>query len=351
MSLKILQLQKRSSYEYKYIQDKYAFSEKTKCYAIADGTTQSFHSEKWAELITDNFVKNPIFDPKELIADLQNSSREFKEIKVDYSDNLAKASLEKEKARKGATATLVGVKIVDKQLKIISCGDSTVFIIKNDQLITFPFLSSDELDSNSFFLNTERLLNGEVSESFFKTETFNVTPTDIIIIATDALSRLLFKEFESFTSLIEANDFDWFEKFCVGHWEMNLMEEDDISAIIIRDFDVNDIKEILPPKGFTFPKEEEIEFTPSPIIDLPFDELNEADMQEISFKIEQMKEEIKSIKRKYRFHEMLLMIAISLLVLNVLLLFYLRPLQPKANPKEIRQEVNKKNQLPVKGEK
>ena len=136
MSVKVLQLQKRASYEYKYIQDKYSFSEKMKCYAIADGTTQSFNSEKWAELITDSFAKNPILEPKELIVELLNSADIFKRLKIDFSDNPAKASLEKEKIKRGGTATFIGAKIDNKQLSLISCGDSNVFIFRNNFTFT-----------------------------------------------------------------------------------------------------------------------------------------------------------------------------------------------------------------------
>ena len=73
MGITVLQLHKRASYEFKHIQDKYAINSNKKTFALADGTTQSFNSEIWAELITKGFVANPIFNSNELINSPQRS--------------------------------------------------------------------------------------------------------------------------------------------------------------------------------------------------------------------------------------------------------------------------------------
>lgn len=329
MSVKILQLHKRASYEYKYIQDKYSVCEKSKCYAIADGTTQSFNSEKWAELITDKFVKNPIFEPKALIAELYSEATIFKNLKVEFSENPAKASLEREKLKKGGTATFVGVKIDNNQLSIISCGDSNIFVLRNNDFFPFPFATAAELDNNKHFLNTEKLLEGEVDESFFYTKKFEIQPSDIIILATDALSRLLLNNLESFSFLLQANDFDTFKNFCLKYWDNKQMEEDDISAIIIRNFNSNDEKPILPSQGFSFPREEQIDFIPSGLMSPSSNQINEKDMQQLLITVNRITDELKQFKKKAKFNEMLLMLAISLIAINIFLVFYLRSENPK----------------------
>ena len=62
MAIQSFQIHKRSSYEFKFIQDKVAISEKNNVVAISDGTTQSFWSDKWAEILTESFVENPTFE-------------------------------------------------------------------------------------------------------------------------------------------------------------------------------------------------------------------------------------------------------------------------------------------------
>ena len=67
MSTKIIQLQKRSSYTYQNIQDKATWNNSNRIFALADGTTQSFNSEKWAEIITKKFIDAPAFEPERMI--------------------------------------------------------------------------------------------------------------------------------------------------------------------------------------------------------------------------------------------------------------------------------------------
>ena len=103
MSTTFFHLHKRPSVEYKNIQDKSNFNSANKCIALADGTTQSFNSELWAELITETFVNDPHFDIPLLIESFRNCVQKFKKNRFIYSDNPARASLEKEKQKIGAT--------------------------------------------------------------------------------------------------------------------------------------------------------------------------------------------------------------------------------------------------------
>ena len=91
MDIKVLQLHKRASYEFKHIQDKYAINPDTKTFALADGTTQSFNSEIWAEIITKGFVKNPTFNTNELIGSFTNLVVEYKNATFEFSSNPDKA--------------------------------------------------------------------------------------------------------------------------------------------------------------------------------------------------------------------------------------------------------------------
>jgi hypothetical protein len=349
MAIKFLQLHKRSSYEYKFIQDKYSFSLDSKVYCLSDGATQSFCSEIWAELITKSFTKNPIFDPKKLIEELSISANTFKNFNFEFSSNPAKASLEKEKLKRGAAATFVGIKLYENRLSLISCGDSNVFIFRNNQLESFPFSNSDELDNNFHFLNTEKLLAGEVDESFFKTKDFKIEKSDIVILATDALSRLLLNNSDSFKHLIQTNDFETFKAFCLKFWDEKLMEEDDISAIIIKDFNSNDIIEIIPPNEFSFPKEVEMEFKPFTQIPSYLNEINDKDMHQILISINRINEDLNHFKKKSKFYEILLMLIISLITLNIFMLIYFKSEQPKSTLKEkqnaFNQELNQKKNI------
>ena len=157
MSITVLQLHKRASYQFKNIQDKFAFNEANKCFALADGTTQSFNSETWAEIITKYFVSNPTFENKNLITDFTNCVEQYKNAKFEFSTNPAKASLEKTKQNKGGTATFIGLQFLqDNHFNVISCGDTNLFILSKDNVEHFPYSDIENLDANNFFINTEQ---------------------------------------------------------------------------------------------------------------------------------------------------------------------------------------------------
>jgi hypothetical protein len=323
MVIKVLQLHKRSSYEFKSIQDKYALSVGTNCYALADGTTQSFRSEQWAQLVTNSFIIDPAVDPFLLIPKLVLAAKEFKEQEFKFSANPAYASLEKEKQKKGATATLIGIKFEDeRKLSIISCGDSNVFLIRKSSIAGELFLSYEELDANSYFLNTEKLLAGEVENTFFTKKTLALEEGDIVIVATDALCRLLLRFPEYSNDLLQIDDFESLHNFCLQHWESKELEEDDISAIILSG-QGNFLKEIIPPPGFCFPQEDEKVFIPT--TETEYDQLNEQEMQQLNSSLSQISDEIGKIKRKSRTQETLLMVVIIISFINLLLVFLLRP--------------------------
>jgi len=170
MSITVIQLHKRASYEYKHIQDKYAISSENNVFALADGTTQSFNSELWAEIITKEFVNKPNFSPQTLISQFKESVSGYKNAKFEFSSNPAKASLERAKQNKGGTATFIGIKIKESSnIEVISCGDTNLFLLNSENKIrTFPFSDINSLDANNSFINTEALLQNGIDESFFK---------------------------------------------------------------------------------------------------------------------------------------------------------------------------------------
>jgi serine/threonine protein phosphatase PrpC len=134
MDIKVLQLHKRASYEFKHIQDKYAINTNAKTFALADGTTQSFNSEIWAEIITKGFATNPTFNSIELISTFTKQVLEYKSAKFEFSSNPAKASLEKAKQNKGGTATFIGLHFTsENKIEVISCGDTNLFLLNSEK--------------------------------------------------------------------------------------------------------------------------------------------------------------------------------------------------------------------------
>lgn len=327
MSIKILQLHKRASYEYKYIQDRYALSSDNNVFALADGTTQSFNSELWAEIITKEFVNNPNFLPQNLITQFKESVSAYKNAKFDFSPNPAKASLERAKQSKGGTATFIGIRINEgNSIDVISCGDTNLFLLNSENKIkTFPFSDINSLDANNHFVNTEVLLQNGIDESYFKNTSLSYSQSDAIILATDALSRLVLKKPDTIRDLLKIQTFENLLDFCLKKWETKELEEDDISAIIITPKDYKEIQLICPPNEFQFPKEKEEEFIPASLTNPKSHNTSNMEMNEIRNQFNGVAKDMHHVKSKLKLHEILLMVTVSLLMVNMLMMYLLRP--------------------------
>lgn len=327
MDIKVLQLHKRASYEFKYIQDKYAINPLTRTFALADGTTQSFNSEIWAELITKEFIANPTFNPEELICNFKNQVVDYKNSNFEFSSNPAKASLEKAKKNKGGTATFIGLHFTTENIiELISCGDTNLFLLNSENKITgFPFSDVDSLDANNSFINTESLFENKIDKTFFNLKSIVCKSDDKIIIATDALSRLILKKSITLSEILKIEDFNQLKDFCLKYWENKELQEDDISAIIIPVQNSGTIKKIQPFTDFSFPKEIEEEFIPTSLPQEKQRNYPDMEINEIKNQFNAVQQDFHQVKKKLKQNELLLMIVISLLLANILLLNFFRP--------------------------
>lgn len=323
MNIKILQLHKRASYEYIHIQDKYNFSVDNKCIALSDGTTQSFKSELWAKMIVDSFITQPTFDVNLLKDQFKKLAFDFQNNDFEYSSNFAKAALEKDKQKKGGTATFIGLQYQNEGLiKVMNCGDTCLFIFRNNKITPFPFNSLDELDHNNYFINSTKLIEDKIEDVFFNSTEIKLEKDDIIILATDAISRLIFRKPEVINLLIKINNFEELKQLCLNYWNNKELEEDDISVIIAAPFLPDKIIEFIPPSDFSFPKEEEKEFIPSIGNQTYINEIDPVQMQQLNRMIQDLFRETSFLKNKLKLIQVLLISALLLLVLNTALLFY-----------------------------
>lgn len=350
MGIKILQIHKRSSYEFKYIQDKYAINLDKRTFAIADGTTQSFNSEIWAEIITKYFVATPLFNVNELIKFFEQQVQEYKSVKVEFSSNPAKASLEKSKFKQGATTTFIGLQFKsDDKIEIISCGDSNLFLVNpNNDLIAFPFTDYESLDANNSFINTEQLVQNEVDRTFFNQKLLNYNQEDTVILATDALSRLILKKPSTISEILNIQSFNQLHDFCNKYWESKELQEDDITALIIPANKSRDINSIYPPIDFSFPREKEIEFKPNYSNQSLQSNFKEMEINEIRDQLNVITKDFQQVKSKLKLYEMLLFIVISLAIATLfyLIVFHNTPdLKKSTKEIEIQQTLNEKSKL------
>lgn len=256
MSAKIFQLHKRSAYVFDAIQDKYSFNPSQTLFAISDGATQGYKSEIWAKLLVDFFIKSPTFETLTLISLFTQAAKEFQ--LLDFSLNTNNPALrlaEERKKQQGAFATFMGVQLSREQLQYISSGDVCGFLIREGKVFPFPHHTIDELENDKGFLGTRPLLNQTVNIQQFKTGNIFLNKNDIVLLATDALARLLLQNQVEIDKLLSLSNFEDFHSYIMNLWEQKRLEEDDITLCLITPFIQRETNCYLPPKGFSFPKE------------------------------------------------------------------------------------------------
>lgn len=336
MNVKVLQLHKRPAYFFKNIQDKYAINKEKKCFALADGTTQSFNSEKWAEIITKRFIEKPVFSPKDLIKSFAQSIDEYNSSDFEFSANPSKASLEKTKKKQGGTATFIGLQFVkNNHIQLISCGDTNFFKISKKKVECFPFSEVDSLDNNKHFINTEKLLDQKIDETYFQTKTISFSDKDLIILATDALSRLFLKEPKIISEFIIIESFEGLHQFCLKYWENKQFEEDDISAIIIKIDSENNLTIIQPDDNFMFPKEEEKEFIPTPL-----KQSNNYNIQEVRNSFNSIFKDFNEVKNTLSLQQILIFSILGMSIVFFSFLYFSLPKKEEENQKQLTEENN-----------
>ena len=320
MGIKLIQLQKRASYTYQDIQDKAAWNNGNRTFALADGTTQSFNSEKWAQIITEKFVASPSFEPEQIINLFTDCALKFANEVFIFSPKPAVAVLEKAKKAKGASATFLGLQFLQNNTaKVISCGDTNLFMVnsKGNFIKYFPYYSIEELNANNHFLNTVQLIEQKIDGSYFQVTNLQFSKDKVYIMATDALSRLFLKNKKTIKEVMQIKNFDMLHRFCLKYWDKKELEEDDISAIIINQDGSDKVEQIIPPADFAFPKEQLPDFTPTPI--LPNNEIpifTNMQMQEIYHQFSCVANDFREVKRNQKTLEFLVKAAIAISLLN-----------------------------------
>ncbi|MEM0156201.1 MAG: protein phosphatase 2C domain-containing protein [Thermoplasmataceae archaeon] len=197
-------------------EDAFYFSGDRNRYAIADGASDSVFSGIWARNLVKTFV-NQETRVAEITEDtlhsLISSSRDswYRDINWDQLSLFVK-----NKAVKGSFSTFLGMdafRIESKyRIDVVAVGDSCIFFHHDSVLKSFP------IDDPSKFGNTPNLLWSGYGAPFtgefrwkkpkFSTFSFDLSPGDSIILATDALAKWMLENSETaWDSLMDCGDY------------------------------------------------------------------------------------------------------------------------------------------------
>ena len=174
-------------------------------FAIADGASQSFYSNIWAEKLVNHFCDDPNINERNWEQWLQPIQEEWssvitQKVKQAKEENKPTWVTNQNRLKFGecATSTFVGLEFVDDKVKISIVGDSYLFVLEEEKLIeTYPklacaddfgdrpeYFASDRKDNRFPPVLESKVLRNKKSQMHF-------------LLATDALSEYIFKCIES----------------------------------------------------------------------------------------------------------------------------------------------------------
>jgi len=121
-------------------QDYFQANHENNCFAIADGTSQSFYPSIWAELLVNHFCQNPDINKGNWADWLQPIQKKwFQEVeqRVIKAKNENRPIWVTSQNRftfgEPAASTFIGLQFVQHQVKVSIVGDSCLFIVEGDQ--------------------------------------------------------------------------------------------------------------------------------------------------------------------------------------------------------------------------
>ncbi len=324
MNVKAFQIHKKASVYFKNIQDKYSVNLETETVVLADGTTQSFKSNLFADFLTKNIASEQLLNLENVKKSINISIQQFGELNFELSANPAIAILEKTKIATGSTSTLLAVKITENKLNLISIGDCNIFVIKDEKIeSSFPFNNKNELDLNNSFVNTKSF-NGFDSLQVYNSN-IQLEQNYLLFVCSDAISRFLFDFPDEISSVINLSNHQDFLSFCELNWQNGRLEQDDISILIIADGEKK-LHEFLPDSSFKFEETKyfsEIEFVPNPQVETKKTKLTPMEYNDLNNKIKNLENEVKFVSNKLKNIERLFIILFVTLLMALLLPYVL----------------------------
>ncbi len=182
-------------------------------YVVCDGVGEASFSNEWAPVLARSFIERPFFseDPFEV----EHWTRAAQALALPVmTDPETLSGVSREKARRGAAATLCGLEIVPRRehdgphygYNLTAIGDSNFFHWRPDPqqsgvyklLMAFPFNRYADFDSSPDSLNSRNHNRDNISvQTFSSTPNLDLREGDILFLATDAVSQWIFREYEA----------------------------------------------------------------------------------------------------------------------------------------------------------
>jgi hypothetical protein len=182
-------------------------------YVVCDGVGEASFSNEWAPVLARSFIERPFFseDPFEL----EHWTRAAQNVaKGEMTDPEKLSGVARDKARRGAAATLCGMALRPRRehdgmhygYDLAAIGDSNFFHWRPDRALggAYRLLAAFPLKKYADFTSAPDSLNSRVHNrdnvfphTFSSTPELDLREGDVLWLATDAVSQWIFREYEA----------------------------------------------------------------------------------------------------------------------------------------------------------
>jgi hypothetical protein len=247
-----------SAYEDDFFPYKYPFenipqNSKYQRYTIADGASTAYLSGLWAHTLVDEFglYENEITDRnfldlvRTLILDKKWNAQLENFTKTRYEEGRPLSWYDEIALQNGAASTFLEISFslegnkIKESFSALAIGDSCLFQVRNDELVTaFPLNSSAEFDTSPSLISSNPKQNDNLQEKIAYLENQSVITGDRFFLITDALASWFFQEHEKGTkpweiirerAIHKSGFVDWIEEIR----ENKLIRNDDVTLMIL----------------------------------------------------------------------------------------------------------------------
>jgi hypothetical protein len=184
-------------------EDAWATDAEFTCFALCDGATVSYDSQRWARLLASRYALNPNFMPAWVHAAVAEYGEQAERFNLTWSQQGA--------FDRGSFSTLLGLQLANNQreVEVLAVGDSLACHIRAGALLTsFPYTTFEQFDQRPTLLSTIGAQNAFVSEPNFFTcntsRTWSIEPGDTILMLTDAVGEWMLREIEQSPSSLQS---------------------------------------------------------------------------------------------------------------------------------------------------
>jgi hypothetical protein len=177
-------------------EDAVAVAPNLRCFALADGASESTFARLWARLLVKHFINQPIHQPQDWETWLP-FLQECWQMEID-SRKLSWYS--EAKAASGAFATLLGLRLSNQgPWRAVAVGDTCLFQLRDGRLHTsFPLKHAEEFDSYPCLIGSRMSpddLVAQMKQGSYLAGTW--LPGDHFLLMTDALAEWFLRQCEA----------------------------------------------------------------------------------------------------------------------------------------------------------